>query len=45
VAGSEVWARTVTFVDDEGDFSWSTLTFFYDDMGVVYDTVEVPDPM
>ena len=43
VAGSEVWARTVTFVDDENDFSWSTLTFFYDDAGTIYDTVEVPD--
>jgi len=45
VAGTEAWARTVTFVDDEGDFSWATLTFFYDDMGVIYDTAEVPDGM
>ena len=43
IAGEEVWARTLTFVDDEDDYSWSTLTFYYDDMGIVYDTVQLPD--
>ena len=45
IAGAEIWNRTVTFVDDEDDFSWDTLTFFYDDMGMVYDTIEIPDVM
>lgn len=41
--GQEVWARRTVYIDDEDLYSWDTITFLYDDSGVVYDTTTVPD--
>ena len=43
VAGTEVWARTLTYVDDEGQYDFATRTYFYDDAGDIYDIVDVAD--
>ena len=45
VAGTEVWARTLTYVDDEGQYDFATRTYFYDDAGEIYDIVDVADGM
>lgn len=41
--GNEAWAQRKIYTDDEDQYSWTTITFLYDDAGNIYDTDYVYD--
>lgn len=43
LAGVEVWAQRTVYTDDENLYDWDTITFLYDDAGMIYDTTVLPD--